>query len=200
MPTRELAIASIDDRWWEPADLLARVSAIHQSTSPREFVVENSHKRVREMQIAADFASRRPWNMSWEIRPVPEPDQFPDFELRSGNDIRQFEQVEADREGRRRGTEYPNHPSQECQWEHYDPDEEAAAAPKEILRAITRKAAKNYRPVPHLLVHVNLTLGDPSLVYGLPQASELLTKFESVWLYWQTEVYRISPDPARIVA
>ena len=94
------------DKWWDPRALSEAAHAIRLATPVHEFFSDPAYKTVREAINAADFATGRPWNRDWEVRPVPQSEGFPDVQLRCGTDVRPFEITEADREPRRRGAEY----------------------------------------------------------------------------------------------
>lgn len=188
----------IEDRWWEPRTLLDFAHSIRIATPEDEFFCEPAYKKVREAITAAEFATRRPWNQDWRVRPVPEDERFPDVELRCDDDVRPFEIVEADRENRRRCDEYRAAKGLPRQWEHYDPDEEAATALDEIRRVVGQKAAKLYSPKPHLLVYVNLSDGEPTSLYAAALHDQFGEKFRSAWLLWRSDTFRLWPNPAKI--
>jgi hypothetical protein len=96
----------LEGRWWQPAELLAAAHAIRTSVPPDEFFCDPSYQQVREAIAAGWFAQRRPWNKDWTIRLVPRREELPDVQLRSGNEVRGFEIVEADLTNRRRCDEY----------------------------------------------------------------------------------------------
>jgi hypothetical protein len=119
-----------------------------------------SLKPLRETYAAAKFATIRAQAQHCEVRMVDPISGFPDFEIRLDDASEQFEQTEADREGRRRGDEYSEADRRvacgaPAGLKHYDPDEETAAAPRAISVSLECKAKKHYRPRPHLLVYVN---------------------------------------------
>lgn len=190
----------IESRWWKSDELLAFAHSIRTATPAHEFFTVPAYKKVREAISAAEFAARRPWDKDWQVRPVHEDEQFPDVELRSGDDIRSFEIVEADRENRRRGDEYRDAKDRPNELEFYDRGEEAAIALNEIHRVVKQKAAKRYSPKPHLLVHVNLSGGEPSNLYAQSLQCEFGDCFQSVWLLWQKGTFRLWPNPAKIKA
>jgi hypothetical protein len=187
-----------NDGWWEPGALLEAAHAIRLSIPPDEFFCDSAYQPVREVITTAEFAKRRPWNRDWQVRPVPRHEQFPDAQLRCGNDVRPFEVVEADRENRRRCDEYRTARDRPGRLEHYDPDEEAKAALDEIVRVVRLKAAKQYSPKPNLLVYVNLSTGDPTDLYAKELAEQFGRSFLSAWLLWQSETFRLWPNPAKI--
>lgn len=165
---------------------------------PDEFFCDSAYQPVREAIAAAKFATRRPWNRAWQIRPVPRREQFPDAELRCGNDVRPFEMVEADRENRRRCEEYRAARGWPNRVDFYDPDEEAKKALDEIVRVIRLKAKMRYNPKPNLLVYVNLSAGEPTSLYAQELTAEFGESFQSAWLLWQSETFRLWPNPAKI--
>jgi hypothetical protein len=188
---------SFDDRWWEPAELLAAAHAIRTSVPPDEFFCDSSYQQVREAIAAGWFAQRRPWNKDWTIRLVPRQEEFPDVQLRSGNEVRGFEIVEADLTNRRRCDEYRRARGLPPSMEFYEPTDEAMAM-REIERVIALKAGKNYSAPPNLLVYVNLDEGEPKEHETWALRERFGRKFESAWLLWQDSTFRLWPKPARI--
>jgi hypothetical protein len=188
----------IPDRWWEPNALLDAARAIKDATPAEEFLCNSEYKPARQAIVAGQFARRRPWNRDWQIHLVPEKEQFPDAELKSGNQFRRFEIVEADWVDRRRCEEYRLKADKPRKVVHYDPDEEARKALVEIERVVEQKAAKRYSPNPNLLVYVNLPGGDLPDFYAHQLAQRFATSFESAWLLWQQNTVRLWPNPAKI--
>ncbi len=187
-----------ENRWWEPGALLDAAHAIRRSIPQDEFFCDSAYQPVREAIATAEFAMRRPWNRDWQVRPVLRREQFPDAELRCGNDVRPFEVVEADRENRRRCEEYRTTKGKPDRFEHYDPDKEARKAFDEIERVVRLKAAKRYSPRPNLLVYVNLSAGEPTSLYAWGLTEQFGESFQSAWLLWQSETFRLWPNPAKI--
>lgn len=143
------------DRWWTPAEFATAVS-VHKETIPKsDFMCRSEAKPIREAWAAARCAT-----ILSQDRPVSiqlERDRFPDFNLRVRDELQPFEIVEAHQVGRRRCEEYRRAAERKAaglppEIEHFDPWEEEQAAIPAIVRAIEAKAAKYYRPVPHLLV------------------------------------------------
>lgn len=191
-------MVQIENRWWGPQELLNFAHAIRVATPDDEFFCEPEYKKVREAIAAAEFATRRPWNRDWRVRPVPEDERFPDAEFKCGDDVRPFEIVEADRESRRRCDEYRAAKDQPGELDFYDPDEEANTALDEIRRVVRQKAAKLYSPKPHLLVYVNLSGGEPTSLYAAGLHDQFGARFQSAWLLWQSGTFRLWPNPAKI--
>lgn len=191
-------MVQIENRWWKPQELLNFAHAIRVAASDDEFFCDPEYKKVREAITAAEFATRRPWNRDWRVRPVPEDERFPDAELKCGDDVRPFEIVEADRESRRRCDEYRAAKDQPGELEFYDPDEETNTALDEIRRVVRQKAAKLYSPKPHLLIYVNLSGGEPTSLYAAGLHDLFGERFQSVWLLWQSGTFRLWPNPAKI--
>ncbi len=187
-----------EDRWWEPGELLEAAHSIRRSTPKDEFFCDPAFQPVREAIAAAEFATRRPWNRDWQVRPVPRDERFPDAELRCGKDVRPFEVVEADMETRRRCDEYRAAKDKPDQFKHYDPDEEVKRAFDEIDRVVRLKAAKRYSPKPNLLVYVNLSAGEPTSLYAWGLSEQFGESFQSAWLLWQSGTFRLWPNPAKI--
>jgi hypothetical protein len=192
---------TIAEIWWRSADLLRTVEEIKYSVPDDAFFCDPAYKPIREAWVAAKFAMARPYNLDWELFPVPEREQFPDLKFRAADnhqDVRNFEIAEADREGRRRCDEYRRAKGQADQLEFYDPAEEERIAPDEIHRVIKQKAQKKYRPKPNLLVYVNLSGGEPTSLYAAGIGHLYGDSFESIWLLWDGGKYRLWPKQAKI--
>jgi hypothetical protein len=191
-------MSGLEDRWWDPHKLLEAAHAIRKATPSDEFFCDPAFKKVREGIAAADFAGRRPWNKDWQVYPVSDYESFPDFKLRSDQHERLFELVEADSNDRRRCEEYRAARNGPATLEFYDPVGEADQALEEIRRVVSRKAEKNYKPKPNLLVYVNLSQGEPTANYAAGLSDQFSNHFESAWLLWGSSTFRLWPNPARI--
>lgn len=192
------SMIDIESRWWERQALLDCAHAIRIATPEDEFLCDPAYKKVREAICAAEFTKNRPWNRDWQVHPVPENERFPDVELKCGDDVRPFEIVEADRENRRRCDEYRAAKGLPRCWEHFDPDEEARTALDEIWRVVGQKAKKRYNPKPHILVYVNFWGGEPTSLDASQLYHQFGESFQSAWLLWQSRVFRLWPNPAKI--
>jgi hypothetical protein len=194
------------ERWWNPQALLedtrARMDAI-----PRSSRFKSELKPFREAWAAAKFATIRGQGRACDVRLVDPATVFPDFQIRLDGVIEQFEQIEADREGRRRHAEYKESDRRAAAGEtaglkHDDPDEEMAAAPQAISIALECKAKKHYRPQPHLLVYVNFPTdnGRPPLkdLQAVQLVEPYRETFLSIWLLWGDNALRCWPNPANI--
>jgi hypothetical protein len=197
--------------WWKPQVLLERTRA-HKDAIPGDmpgnlFFNNPALKPLREAYVAAKFATIRAQARPCDVRLIHPASEFPDFEIRVAEAIHQFEQTEADREGRTRGKEYREADQRAAsgapaELRHYDPDEEMAAANPAISAALDRKAKKHYRPKPHLLVYVNFPTdkGRPPLndLQAVQLAEPYRASFLSIWLLWGDNAVRCWPDPANI--
>jgi hypothetical protein len=163
-------------------------------------------KPLREAYAAAKFTMIRAQVRPCKVRLIDPATEFPDFEIRFDDAIEQFEQTEADREGRRRGDEYSEADRRVASGapaglRHYDPNEEMAAAPQAISVALGCKAKKHYQPRPNLLVYVNFPTdnGRPPLTDF--QAVQLVEPYRetflSIWLLWGDNAVRCLPFFAR---
>jgi hypothetical protein len=152
--------------WWDPHTLLQRwqehKDAIPGAIPGNRFFNDRALRALREVYVAAKFATIRGRVRPCKVRLIRPTCEFPDFEICFGSEIHQFEQTEADREGRARCKEYREADERAAsgarlELEHYDLDETMAAALPTISAALGRKANKQYRPRPQLLVYVNLS-------------------------------------------
>ena len=185
------------DRWWNPQALLesarAQMDAIPGSVAGNLLFNTPALKPLREAYAAAKFATIRAQARPCEVRMVSPASGFPDFEIRFDDATEQFEQTEADLEGRRRGNEYKEADRRVASGapaplKHYDPDEVMAAAPQAISAALEGKAKKRYRPQPHLLIYVNFPTDNGRPPLDELQAMRLVEpyrdSFRSIWLLW----------------
>ncbi len=190
--------------WHEPARFFGDVSAILKSVASDRLFTDPEYQSLFDAFAAGRFAVARWTNEVCLLRM--ERDRFPDFALKFGDRIEQFEFTEAIKAGRKRGEEYqrqaerrrrglPNEP------ELFDPAEDIAAALEAIPRVIEAKARKHYRPKPNLLVLVNL------FVFEWPpdREAELIDltrpwrdRFESLWLLWGAHVFQAWPRPLKL--
>lgn len=192
------------DRWWAPAEFATAVR-IHKETIPElDFMCRSEAKPIREAWAAARYAT-----ILSHDRPVSvqlERDRFPDFNLRVRDELQPFEVVEADKVGRRRSEEYRRAAEREAarlppEQEHFDPWVEEQAAIPAIIHAIEAKAAKHYRPAPHLLVYVNFCLdGEPpnEILNAVRSAEQHRDSFAAIWLLWGKFIIRLWPRPGMI--
>ncbi len=195
------------NQWWNPQALLesslAHMHAIPGSVPGNLLFNTPALKPLPEAYAAAKFAATRAQVRPCEVRLIHPATEFPDFKIRFGDVVEQFEQTEADREGRRRGAEYREADRRVSSGataglKHYDPDEEIAAAPKAIEIALRRKARKHYRPRPNLLVYVNFPTDNGKPLLKPRQAAQLVESFRetflSIWLLWGENAVRCWPN------
>ena len=57
---------------------------------------------------------------------------------------------------------------------------------------------ERYSPKPNLLVYVNLSAGEPTSLYAWGLTEQFGESFQSAWLLWQSETFRLWPNPAKI--
>jgi hypothetical protein len=116
----------------------------------------------------------------------------PDFEIRIGSHILQFEATEADIEGRRRGDE-PDDPHPRM-----DPVENwrkrFEAIPSALDRVVAKKIEKDYAPEVNLVIYLNLGCYGAYVEEGLPiiqdRTEAARNKFKSVYVLWEGELYK----------
>jgi hypothetical protein len=179
-------------RWWRPAGLIAVCEPRRLSATPRDFRQSDAMKPVREAITAARFAELRPWNLDWEIWLTPAAEAFPDFKLRNGGDERWFEKVEARYPRLDRGGNWFSG------WRHEDPEEHFRAGMTVVAEKIASKAAKRYRPKPHLLVYANFWSGELSEHEADRVVAPYRNSFLSVWLLFWDKAIRLWPDPCEV--
>lgn len=185
--------------WWLPGDLAARVDEQCEGFDGDAFFNAPNLKPLREARAAAAFALYIQ-KSSAEVRVRMVTDTFPDFYLKVGEGLFEFELVEADREARRRGEEYRElarraAAHEQIKPEFYNPWAEKRDVPEAIRRVIGGKARKQYAAAPHLLVVVNFgNMGGPALVEheASTVTQEWHNTFKSIWLLCGDEAVRCS--------
>lgn len=188
----------LNNRWWLPEALLVAAHEIRLSTPEDEFFCKNMYQPVIEAISAAEFAKRRPWDKNWQVRLIARNERFPDVKLKCGDDIRQFEIVEADMVNRRRCAEYIESKYKPSQLEYSNLEQEERMALVEIERVLRLKAKKRYKPKPNILVYVNLSESEPTQLYANELYQEFGESFPSVWLLWGSGTFRLWPNSAKI--
>jgi hypothetical protein len=174
--------------WQAPDTLLVIPNSVPSSIFHRQAGLEF----LRDAWIAGEFAKARNADA---VRLVS--DEWPDFELRFGETIEQFEAVEADDPERKRGLEYT---ADKIGKVEHDPVENwiarAEAAPGYIRVACERKAAKRYAGRAHLVVYLS-NAGEYGIRQKEVEASFFdATKpahglFDTVWVLWGGKAYRV---------
>ena len=193
------------NRWWSAGEFFSLVKKHNDAVSQDEFFARPEYQQLREAYAAGLFSFIRAQERNMFVKL--DADRFPDFDLRIDKAVIGFELVEADRLGRKRAQEYREAARREAADEpellgEFDPVAEQEAAIPAIQRAVELKAAKKYKPAPHLLVYVNFWLFDkPPLTAD--QFGQLLQQwrdsFPELWLLWQGHAIRCWPDPTRLV-
>jgi len=192
------------NRWWHPAEFFPMVQKHNEPIPSDEFFARPEFQPLREAYAAGLFS----WILAQErsVLVKLDADRFPDFDLKLHEGEVRFELVEANQPGRRRTEEYREAARREAaglpeRIETFDPDAEQQAALPAIRHAVELKAAKKYKPAPHLLVYVNFWLfNKPPLTPA--QFGRLLQpwreSFPELWLLWQGHAIRCWPDPVRL--
>jgi hypothetical protein len=193
------------NRWWSPPEFFATVKKHNDAIPELDFFANPKLQPLRGAYAAGFFSYILAQARSVLVKL--DADRFPDFDLRFDKNIVGFELVEADQEGRRRTDEYREAERRKSaglpeEMEFFDPVEELEAAVPAIQRAVEKKAAKNYKPAPHLLVYVNFWLFDkPPLTPAEFEArlQQWRQAFPEVWLLWGANAIRCWPDPTCLV-
>lgn len=135
------------EEWRDPEEFENAVNECDQLLEVGE-IFKPEYQYLRDAMYAGDFALLYLRREHCLVR-LSQPH---DFKLRRDEGDLEFELVEADRAGRKRGNEYkcladPEEPSME---EEYNQAREA------IVRIVAKKAGKYYSTKPHLVVRLNL--------------------------------------------
>jgi hypothetical protein len=189
-------------KWWEPRELLAAVQRSNGRVSLRRFFndpVQGMRAR-REAYVAALFSTvLSDHGRCTGVRREPGP--FPDFHLRNGKEVLEFEITEADWRGRRRGAEFKA--IRRRGPVPYDPAADEEEARQVVPIRVAAKAAKRYGKAPHLLVYVNLSTfaRRPDTDVALAASVQpWAPRFASVWLLWGANAIRVAPSLERLTS
>jgi hypothetical protein len=177
-------------QWQTPEALSNLVDEVMNQIGSRDFFNQGGLAILRDAWTAAEFGQVR---QATQVRLVT--DTWPDFEIKIGGQIEQFEAVEADDPQRRRGDEYRN----DTEEIEHDPVEDwiarAEQAPVWLDAACRKKSNKKYSARANLVVYLNLS------EYGIRQkqveksfaAATATAKdsFDSVWILWKKRAYLI---------
>jgi hypothetical protein len=172
-------------KWHSPQDLLKKVDDINDSMNGDDFFNQPGLTFVREAWAASKFALER---KAESVRLAQ--GEFPDFELRIGTGVEQWEFTEADVVGRQRGLEY-----RRGEYRGGDYINQIEQAPAAIKQACESKAGKRYTKKVGLLVLLNI----PS--FGARQEETLASfsdstapakdAFSEVWVLWNNRAYPV---------
>lgn len=154
---------------------------------------------ITEAWAAAKFAALR---RAAHVRLIPQRDCWPDFELRAGNQVEQWEFTEADEPDRRRGDEYRTHSQRRAvggPTVENDPVEDwiarAERVPTALCVAVRRKLQRRYSDSASLLIYLNID------EYGIRQ-NEIEASFQNatakgkdafteIWILWKDRAYQV---------
>ncbi len=138
---------------------------------------------------AAEFGQLR---QAEQVRLVD--DVWPDFELRIGGRVEQFEAVEADDPDRKRGDEYKNDTG-EAQVEKRSLRQTADLIPIWLAIACQKKADKHYGSRANLVVYLNASdygIRQKETEQAFPDATSAVKDcFNEVWVYWKRKAYLV---------
>lgn len=182
-------------KWQTPSDMEAYYDEVNAYIGSCDLFNQAGVDFLTEACAAARFAR---FCGAQAVRLVD--DVWPDFEIEIDGSVEQFELIEADLPGRRRGEEY-----REGIGEVEDIEEGWSAdverVPKILRSAVERKVAKHYSDRRNLLVYLNVWFplsgdGDDPLKRRIEEcfvsASEpAKNAFEQVWILWERACYRV---------
>lgn len=173
------------EKWQSPQGLLIKADEIMNYMGSEDFFNQPGLAFVREAWAASKFGLERKVE---SVRLVQ--GEFPDFELRVGTRIEQWEFTEADVEARRRGSEY-----RRGEYRGGNFLDHIEQAPYAIRRACESKVGKRYTKKVGLLVLLNI----PS--FGARQEETLASfpdstasakdAFSEVWVLWNNRAYPV---------
>ncbi|WP_323794740.1 hypothetical protein [Nisaea sp.] len=190
--------------WRSPEEFAAVWESIAERVPPETLFNQGGLAFLRDAYVASVFGTTSGLPIS-KIHLVD--DQWPDFEIKLSNGIvQQFEMVEADQPGRRRGVEYLGVRDDEVDLENVDL--EPLPTPKEAVQntcdwlrnAVARKLAKSYSDPVNLAIYLNLEDWGgvhAQVIASFAGATRAGTgRFESIWVIWKKHAYRVhQTDP-----
>jgi hypothetical protein len=191
------------ERWWGSAEFYAAVNKYVHPVPSDLLRTSSALNKLREAWAASQFCKIVDKGKSLEVRM--EADRFPDFRVRHGLDVRSFELAEALEPNPNIGAEYREAAEREAAGlpptaKPFDPHVEERAAISKIAEVLGIKAAKAYRPPPHLLIYVNFSVFGPFPLthWDVEQiTAPFRERFPSAWLLWGSSVGRLWPNPCR---
>lgn len=136
------------------------VSAVNDAMGSADLFRQGGVEFLCDAWLAAEFGRHRQCSF---VRLVPEREQWPDFEAKTGGDIERVECAETDIRGRRRGDEYREAPERAADGPlaiEHDPIEDwiarADQVPAALSAVIGTKIGKLYAGRASLLVYLNI--------------------------------------------
>jgi len=184
--------------WQRPEKVLRRLDEeIHSRMTGEEFFNQPGIEFLRDAWAAATFAKLRGAEL---VRLVPKDQRWPDFEMRLGGRVEQWEVTEADIPGRRRGAEYrydPLIPGDRALGLDHQQNYIARAErfPEAIRRASEKKAFRNYSARVSLLIYLNPSdfgTRHQQTVDSFAEATRpAKDRFKEVWILWKGQVHQV---------
>jgi hypothetical protein len=183
-------------QWQAPAEFAQHVDELRCKAGPSQFFNDPHIAFGRDAFVAAKTATALAVDA---VRLCP--DTWPDFELRFGGDVRQYEVREADVEDRRRGDEYKA-TSSEPQFDDWAA--RVCRVPTALRRAAAAKASKHYPKSAGLVIYLNI--GDygwkrkeiEAVLHGETSAAK--DAFRDVWVLWDGRLYWVWDQSERAEA
>ena len=183
--------------WRTPADMAGYVGAVNDAMGSGDFFIQGGVEFLRDAWLAAEFGRHRRSSL---VRLVPEREQWPDFEAKTGGILERVECAEVDLSGRRRGDEYRDADERKAAGKPFaqsDPIEawiaRADEVPSALASVIETKIAKNYAGRPDLLLYLNIGeygIRQSEIEAALPAAAApALPYFGRVWILWKAQLY-----------
>lgn len=191
-------------RWHSPAEMKEAVRELHDRLDGEVLFNQGGLNFALEGWIAAEFSQVRG---DESVRLVD--DRWPDIEIRNANGVQQFEVVEADAPGRRRGREYRDDADKVRRGEstaRLAPElvaDRSNLVEQALRNRTTEKVAKRYGGSCSLLILLNF---GSDYGQGLDKVAAILHSsteiakdaFKEVWLLWRGDAYLLWCDGARI--
>ncbi len=181
--------------WRAPSEMSRYVDQVNDQMGSTDFFNQAGVEFLRDAWAAATFSSKR--NAEY-VRLVA--DQWPDFQMRRMEKLQQFECVEADLLGRRRGQEYrdaENRAGSNGIFFEHDPVEDwlarAEQVPAALKAAVEKKIGKFYSEKVELLIYLNIEefgARQHEIELSFPKVvAQAKAHFEATWILWKDRIY-----------
>jgi hypothetical protein len=171
--------------WMHPSAFRERINHNCHSIPRRVFFRQAGLTFLRDAWIAGRVADALPSDF---VRLAPT--ERPDFEIKIGGQVQQFEATEADMEERRRGDEPDSLEPEEDPVEDWRARFEAI--PSALSRVVTKKLAKDYPAGVDLVIYINL--GCYGAYTACSGTSPAKNKFKRVFAMWEGILYKFWDD------
>jgi hypothetical protein len=177
-------------QWLTPDEMLQVANDTGDRIGSTNLFNQGGLELLRDALTAAEFGKARRVN---KVRLIPEPENWPDFELRVGGAVERFEAAEVDDPARRRGDEY-RFGNLAC-----DPVADwiarAEQTPAWIASVCQKKVDKRYDGRARLVLYLNVSdhgVRQAEIVASFQSATSVAKDhFDAIWILWNYHAYHV---------